>query len=150
MGLYEGVVPLIAAAYGAHNCGRLHEVVRKTALCLAVYVAVAGGIVSVLREPIVGCFSTDADVTAVAAAILASQLGACAFAAASGFIAGIFQTEGRGVAANVVAVARGVMLVPCVLVGGALFGLSGIVWSLLAAEALAFVVCLGAYVLVRS
>lgn len=150
MGLYEGVVPLIAAAYGACNRDRLHEVVRKTALCLAVYMALAGGIAWVLREPIVGCFSANASVIAVAATIFASQLGACAFAAASGLITGIFQAKGRGVAANVAAVARGVMLVPCVLVGGALFGLSGIVWSLLVAEALAFVVCLGACALVRA
>ena len=150
MGLYEGVVPLIAAAWGAANAARVHEIVRKTALCLAAFVAVAAGILFALRWQVVSLFTGDADVAALAAIILMAQLAACAFASASGLITGIFQAEGKGIAANVVSVTRGVALVPCVLAGIMLFGLNGVIWALLAAEVLSFVVCVTAYALSRN
>ena len=149
MGLYEGVVPLIAAAYGAGNAARVREIVRKTSVCLAAFVAVAGIVLFSLRTQVISLFTGDAGVVAAAAAILTAQLGACAFASASGLITGIFQAEGKGVAANVASVTRGVALIPCVLVGGALFGIDGVIWALLAAEALSFSVCLATYALSR-
>ncbi len=149
MGLYEGVVPLIAAAYGAKNLERVSEIVRKTALCLAVFCLVVAGALFLFRASIVSLFTADATVATVAAAILAAQLLACTFASASGLISGIFQAEGKGIAANVVCVVRGGAMIPCIFAGSALFGLDGIVWALLAAEVLSFLVCLGVYAATR-
>ncbi len=48
-----------------------------------------------------------------------------------------------------VCVVRGGAMVPCIFVGSALFGLDGIVWALLAAEVLSFLVCIGVYAIIR-
>lgn len=141
MGFYEGVVPLIAAAYGAKNRERISEIIRKTALCLAVFCLVVAGSIFLFRANIVSLFTADATVAALAAAILTAQLLACAFASASGLISSVFQAEGKGVAANVVSVVRGGAMIPCIFLGSALFGLDGVVWALLAAEVLSFLVC---------
>lgn len=150
MGIFEGVVPLIAAAYGAENHARIREIVQKTALCLAVFCLAAGSIVFAFRGTLVSLFTSDSSVVAIASAILTAQLFACAFECVSGLITGIFQAEGKGIAANVVSVVRGGALIPCILVGSAVFGLDGVVWALLAAEAASATVCAGMYAVIRT
>ncbi len=113
--------------------------------CLA-----AGSIVFAFRGTLVSLFTADSAVVTIASAILTAQLFACTFECVSGLITGIFQAEGKGIAANVVSIVRGGALIPCILVGSAVFGLDGVVWALLAAEAVSATVCAGMYAAIRA
>ena len=142
MGLSEGVVPLMGGAWGAHDACRMREVVKKTALCLVLYCATACVLALAFAGPIVGWFSDDAAVLSVGPSILAMQVLAVPFAAGSTLLMGLLQACGKGLAANVLSWVKGLAFVPCVVVGSLLFAVTGVIASLLVAEALAFLVAL--------
>lgn len=140
MGLYEGVVPLVAAAYGAGDRQRTREVVGGTAALLLALCLVAGLSCFALRYQLVGLFSSDGAVLSDGARILTAQLAALLFASGSGLATGVFQAEGRGVAANAMSVVRGGAMMAAVIAGSTLFGFDGLVWALFAAEVASFAV----------
>ncbi|MBH9754729.1 MATE family efflux transporter, partial [Clostridioides difficile] len=86
MGLYMGVIPLIATAYGARNELRVKEIIKKTALYLALVITCLFTILFTCRNFIVHCFSNDSDVIRIGAYILTVQLGSSFFAAGAGLI----------------------------------------------------------------
>ncbi|MCU6005263.1 MATE family efflux transporter, partial [Clostridioides difficile] len=136
MGLYMGVIPLIAVAYGARNELRMKEIIKKTALYLALVITCLFAILFTCRNFIVHCFSNDSDVIRIGAYILTVQLCSSFFAAGAGLLTGIFQAKGEGTPAVVMSVMRGIMLIPAIIFGNYLFKMNGVIFSLLVAEAI--------------
>ncbi|WP_131046035.1 MATE family efflux transporter, partial [Clostridioides difficile] len=136
MGLYMGVIPLIATAYGARNELRVKEIIKKTALYLALVITCLFTILFTCRNFIVHCFSNDSDVIRIGAYILTVQLCSSFFAAGAGLLTGIFQAKGEGTPAVVMSVMRGIMLIPAIIFGNYLFKMNGVIFSLLVAEAI--------------
>ena len=56
---------------------------------------------------------------------------------------GILQACGKGLAANVLSLFKGLAFVPCVLIGSWLFAADGVVLSLFVAEVVVFIVAVG-------
>ncbi|HBG4019782.1 TPA: MATE family efflux transporter [Clostridioides difficile] len=146
MGLYMGVIPLIAVAYGARNELRMKEIIKKTALYLALVITCLFAILFTCRNFIVHCFSNDSDVIRIGAYILTVQLCSSFFAAGAGLLTGIFQSKGEGTPAVVMSVMRGLMLIPAIIFGNYLFKMNGVIFSLLVAEAIS---CITGLVLYR-
>ncbi|MCJ0225458.1 MATE family efflux transporter [Clostridioides difficile] len=145
MGLYMGVIPLIAVAYGARNELRMKEIIKKTALYLALVITCLFAILFTCRNFIVHCFSNDSDVIRIGAYILTVQLCSSFFAAGAGLLTGIFQAKGEGTPAVVMSVMRGLMLIPAIIFGNYLFKMNGVIFSLLVAEAISCIIGLVLY-----
>ncbi|HBF4992484.1 TPA: MATE family efflux transporter [Clostridioides difficile] len=145
MGLYMGVIPLIAVAYGARNELRMKEIIKKTALYLALVITCLFAILFTYRNFIVHCFSNDSDVIRIGAYILTVQLCSSFFAAGAGLLTGIFQAKGEGTPAVVMSVMRGLMLIPAIIFGNYLFKMNGVIFSLLVAEAISCITGLVLY-----
>ncbi|WP_074116411.1 MATE family efflux transporter [Clostridioides difficile] len=145
MGLYMGVIPLIAVAYGARNELRMKEIIKKTALYLALVITCLFAILFTCRNFIVHCFSNDSDVIRIGAYILTVQLCSSFFAAGAGLLTGIFQSKGEGTPAVVMSVMRGIMLIPAIIFGNYLFKMNGVIFSLLVAEAISCITGLVLY-----
>ncbi|HBF0727312.1 TPA: MATE family efflux transporter [Clostridioides difficile] len=145
MGLYMGVIPLIAVAYGARNELRMKEIIKKTALYLALVITCLFAILFTCRNFIVHCFSNDSDVIRIGAYILTVQLCSSFFAAGAGLLTGIFQAKGEGTPAVVMSVMRGFMLIPAIIFGNYLFKMNGVIFSLLVAEAISCITGLVLY-----
>ncbi|HBF3048924.1 TPA: MATE family efflux transporter [Clostridioides difficile] len=145
MGLYMGVIPLIAVAYGARNELRMKEIIKKTALYLALVITCLFAILFTCRNFIVHCFSNDSDVIRIGAYILTVQLCSSFFAAGAGLLTGIFQAKGEGTPAVVMSVMRGIMLIPAIIFGNYLFKMNGVIFSLLVAEAISCITGLVLY-----
>lgn len=145
MGLYMGVIPLIATAYGARNELRVKEIIKKTALYLALVITCLFTILFTCRNFIVHCFSNDSDVIRIGAYILTVQLCSSFFAAGAGLLTGIFQAKGEGTPAVVMSVMRGLMLIPAIIFGNYLFKMNGVIFSLLVAEAISCITGLVLY-----
>ncbi|WP_461199615.1 efflux pump [Clostridioides difficile] len=145
MGLYMGVIPLIAVAYGARNELRMKEIIKKTALYLALVITCLFAILFTCRNFIVHCFSNDSDVIRIGAYILTVQLCSSFFAAGAGILTGIFQAKGEGTPAVVMSVMRGLMLIPAIIFGNYLFKMNGVIFSLLVAEAISCITGLVLY-----
>ncbi|HFL2401257.1 TPA: MATE family efflux transporter [Clostridioides difficile] len=145
MGLYMGVIPLIAVAYGARNELRMKEIIKKTALYLALVITCLFAILFTCRNFIVHCFSNDSDVIRIGAYILTVQLCSSFFAAGAGLLTGIFQSKGEGTPAVVMSVMRGLMLIPAIIFGNYLFKMNGVIFSLFVAEAISCITGLVLY-----
>ncbi len=145
MGLYMGVIPLIAVAYGAGNEIRMKEIIKKTSLYLVLVISCLFILIFTCRNFIVHCFSNDSDVIHIGAYILTIQLCSSFFAAGAGLLTGIFQAKGDGTPAVIMSVMRGLILIPAILFGNYLFKVNGVIFSLLAAEAISCITGLVLY-----
>ena len=139
MGLYMGVIPLIAVAYGAGNKLRMNEIIKKTTIYLALVITCLFVILFTCRNFIIHCFSNDSDVIHIGAYILTVQLCSSFFAAGAGLLTGIFQAKGEGTPAVIMSVMRGLILIPAIIFGNYFFKVNGVIFSLLVAEAISFI-----------
>lgn len=133
-GLFTGVVPLIAYAYAAGNQKRLNQVLTTTTLFFFVVTLVIGAGFMVFRQQIFSLFSKDPAVLEVGFTILTAMLVSTLFTGFTSIISGMFEAFGAGIQANIMAVVRGLALIPIIYLGNQLLGLNGIIWSLPAAE----------------
>ena len=145
MGLYMGVIPLIAVAYGAGNKLRIKEIIKKTSLYLALVITCLFVILFTGRNFIVHCFSNDPNVIHIGAYILTVQLCSSFFAAGAGLLTGIFQAKGEGTPAVIMSIMRGLILIPAIVFGNYLFKVNGVIFSLLVAEAISCITGLVLY-----
>ena len=66
--------------------------------------------------------------------ILTALLVSTLFAAISGLFTSMFQAFGKGIQANIMSAARGVALIPVIIIGNKLFQIDGIIWSMTVSE----------------
>lgn len=137
MGIYMGVIPLIAFSYASNNVERLNKVLKTTVLYLISIILVIAAVLFVFRTQILEMFSTDEDVITVGATILAALLTSTLFAGISGFFTSMYQAFGKGVQSNIMSAARGVALIPIIIIGNNLFQLNGVIWSMTVSEIVA-------------
>ena len=146
MGLYMGVIPLIAVACGAGNELRMKEIIKKTSLYLALVIGCLFIILFTCRNSIIHCFSNAPEVIHIGAYILTVQLCSSFFAAGAGLLTGIFQAKGEGTPAIIMSVIRGLILIPAIILGNHFFKVNGVIFSLLVAEAIS---CVTGFVLYK-
>ncbi|GLB30556.1 MATE family efflux transporter [Lacrimispora amygdalina] len=137
MGIYMGVIPLIAFSYSSNNMERLYKVLKTTLLYLVSIILVIAAVLFVFRTQVLEMFSTDEAVITVGTTILAALLVSTLFAGISGFFTSMYQAFGEGVQSNIMSVARGVALIPIIIIGNNLFQLNGVIWSMTASEIIA-------------
>lgn len=129
-----GVLPLLAYAYGKGDRARLSAALRASALTVGGVALLFAGVVLVLRDQVFSAFVADPAVLGIGATIITAQLVAMIANGFTGLITSLFQGTGQALAATVMSVTQGVLLVPVVLLGNRWFGLAGIVWALTVTE----------------
>jgi putative MATE family efflux protein len=133
-GLFMGIVPLIAYAYAAGNQKRLNQVATTATLFFIVITVIIGGIFMVFRQQIFSLFSKDPGVLVAGFTILTAMLVSTLFTGFTSIISNMFEAFGAGIQANIMAVVRGLALIPIIYLGNQMLGLNGVIWSLPAAE----------------
>lgn len=137
MGLFMGVVPLIAYAYSAKNKDRMMKIIRSTAIYIAFLVTTISAVLLTFRKPVFWLFSSDFGVINIGTVFLTAMLISSLFTSLSGLFTGIFQGIGREKEATIMSVARGLILIPVMITGNIIWGLNGVIWSLTVSEILA-------------
>ena len=110
MGLCEGVVPLIAYNF-----------------MIAVFT---------IGHHMVGLFTTDQAIVEMATFILKVTMTSLLLNGIGFLFTGMLQATGQGRGATIMAILQGVVIIPVLFIMNALFGLTGVIWSLLIAESL--------------
>lgn len=129
MGLCEGVVPLIAYNFMSDKA-RMKNIIKVVIMTIVVIFAVCMVIVFTTGHQLIGIFSNDAMATFMLKVTMTSLL-----LNSIGFLfTGMLQATGQGRGATIMAILQGVVIIPVLFVMNGLFGLTGIVWSLLIAE----------------
>lgn len=133
MGLSEGVIPLIAYNF-VSNKTRMKDTIKAVILSIAAIFAVCMTIVLLFGHSIVQLFSTDPQIVTLATFILKVTMTSLLLNGIGFLFTGMLQATGQGRGATIMAIAQGTVIIPVLFVLNALFGLPGVVWSLLIAE----------------
>ena len=93
-------------------------------------------------------FSADPSVVADGTLILTAMLVATLFNGFTGLVIAVFQATEQMRNATIMSVAQGILFIPVVLIGNAVLGMTGVIWSMTVTELLTF--GLGALLFARS
>jgi multidrug efflux pump len=139
MGLCEGVVPLIAFSFTANKL-RMKKTISFTVKMVATLATIFGVIVYLTSDHLIGFFTNDPQLIEIGSYILHVTFLSLFISGTTTLFTGIFQATGQGKAAFVMAIVQGVTLIPVLYIANRMNGFHGVVWSLVIADAVAFLV----------
>lgn len=139
-GLFTGIVPLIAYSYAAGNSERLNKIITTVIIYFLLITLVIGGLLFGFRLPILSLFSNDPGVLEAGKTILTAMLISTLFSGFTSIFTDMFQAFGAGTQSNIMALLRGLALIPVIILGNHYLGITGVIWSLPAAEILSCLV----------
>ncbi|MCK8486641.1 MATE family efflux transporter [Paenibacillus sp. MBLB2552] len=139
MGLCEGVVPLIAFTFTANRL-RMKQTIGFTIKSIAVLAVLFGVLVYLISDHLIGLFTNDPLLIEMGSYILHVTFLSLFISGATTLFTGIFQATAQGTAALVMSVIQGVTLIPVLYIANRMNGFHGVVWSLVIADAAAFLV----------
>lgn len=149
MGLCEGVVPLIAFSFTANKLRMKHTVqfTIKTIIALAV---VFGIVVYLISDHLIGLFTNDPQLIGMGSYILHVTFLSLFITGMTTLFTGIFQATAQGTAAFIMSIIQGATLIPVLFIANRMNGFHGVVWSLVIADAVAFLVGAAMLYLLRN
>ncbi|WP_172254469.1 MATE family efflux transporter [Saccharibacillus deserti] len=139
MGLCEGVVPLIAFSFTANRL-RMKQAIGFTIKTIVLLASIFGVVVYLTSDHLIGLFTRDPQLIEMGSYILQVTFLSLFISGATALFTGIFQATGQGTAALVMAVIQGITLIPVLFIANSMYGFHGVVWSLVVADAVAFLV----------
>lgn len=139
MGLCEGVVPLIAFSFTADKL-RMKHTIGFTVKAMAAMAAVFGIVVYLISDHLIGLFTQDPQMIQMGSYILHVTFLSLFISGLTTLFMGIFQATAQGTAAFVMSIIQGVTLIPVLFFANQTNGFHGVVWSLVIADAAAFLV----------
>lgn len=139
MGLCEGVVPLIAFSFTANKLRMKHTIsfTIKTIVALAV---VFGIVVYLISDHLIGWFTNDPQLIEMGSYILHVTFLSLFITGMTSLFTGIFQATAQGTAAFIMSVIQGITLIPVLYIANRMSGFHGVVWSIVIADAVTFLV----------
>ncbi|MGG1593574.1 MATE family efflux transporter [Terribacillus saccharophilus] len=139
MGLCEGVVPLIAFSFTANKL-RMKRTIGFTFKSIMVLAVVFGVIVYLISDHLIGLFTTDPQLIVMGSYILHVTFLSLFITGMTTLFTGIFQATAQGTAAFIMSIAQGITLIPVLFIANEVSGFHGVVWSLVIADAVTFLV----------
>ncbi|MEO2202754.1 MATE family efflux transporter [Paenibacillus pabuli] len=139
MGLCEGVVPLLAFTFTANKL-RMKQTIGFTIKTIVVLAVGFGVIVYFISDHLIGLFTSDPYLIEMGSYILHVTFLSLFISGMTTLFTGIFQATAQGTAAFIMSIIQGVTLIPVLFIANHLNGFHGVVWSLVIADAVAFLV----------
>ncbi|CAH1199274.1 Multidrug export protein MepA [Paenibacillus sp. JJ-223] len=139
MGLCEGVVPLIAFTFTANKL-RMKQTIGFTIKTMVALAVGFGVIVYLISDHLIGLFTSDPQLIEMGSYILHVTFLSLFISGMTTLFTGIFQATAQGTAAFIMSIIQGVTLIPVLYIANHMNGFHGVVWSLVIADAVAFLV----------
>ena len=137
LGICQGMMPLVAYNYTSGNRQRLADTIRLARRLGLAVAAVSIVLYESFAAPLTRLFLEDAGTVALAAQFLRARVLAAPLMFLSFFTVYLFQAFGKGHISLFLGVTRWLALnIPMLFLLNALFGMYGLVWSQMAADAL--------------
>ncbi|MEC0178031.1 MATE family efflux transporter [Paenibacillus favisporus] len=139
MGLCEGVVPLIAFSFTANKL-RMKQTIGFTIKTIVALAVAFGIIVYLISDHLIGLFTNDPQLIEMGSYILHVTFLSLFITGMTTLFTGIFQATAQGTAAFIMSIIQGVTLIPVLYIANRMNGFHGVVWSLVIADVVAFLV----------
>ncbi|WP_458732142.1 MATE family efflux transporter [Bacillus subtilis] len=139
MGLCEGVVPLIAFSFTADKL-RMKNTIGFTLKAIVTLALMFGVIVYLISDHLIGLFTNDPQLIKIGSYILHVTFLSIFITGMSSLFTGIFQATAQGTAAFVMSFIQGITLIPVLFIANQVNGFHGVIWSLVIADTVAFLV----------
>ena len=139
MGLCEGVVPLIAFSFTANKL-RMKQTIGFTFKAIMGLAVVFGIIVYFISDNLIGLFTNDPQLIEMGSYILHVTFLSLFVSGMTTLFMGIFQATAQGTAAFIMSIIQGITLIPVLYIANHMNGFHGVVWSLVIADTVAFLV----------
>ena len=139
MGLCEGVVPLIAFSFTANKL-RMKNTIGFTIKAIVALAVVFGIIVYLISDHLIGLFTNNPQLIEMGSYILHVTFLSLFITGMTSLFTGIFQATAQGTAAFIMSIIQGITLIPVLFIANQMNGFQGVVWSLVIADAIAFLV----------
>ncbi|UJF33368.1 MATE family efflux transporter [Paenibacillus hexagrammi] len=149
MGLCEGVVPLIAFSFTANKL-RMKQTIGFTIKAIVGLAALFGVIVYLISSHLIGLFTNDPQLIEMGSYILHVTFLSLFITGMTTLFTGIFQATAQGTAAFIMSVIQGITLIPVLFIANHMNGFHGVVWSLVIADTVAFLVGAGMLYVLRN
>ncbi|WP_090713614.1 MATE family efflux transporter [Paenibacillus typhae] len=149
MGLCEGVVPLIAFSFTANRL-RMKQTIGFTVKTIVALAVAFGLIVYLISDHLIGLFTNDPQLIEMGSYILHVTFLSLFISGTTALFTGIFQATAQGTAAFIMSIIQGATLIPVLYVANRMNGFHGVVWSLVIADAAAFLVGAGMLYILRN
>ena len=139
MGLCEGVVPLIAFSFTANKL-RMKNTIGFTIKAIVALAVVFGIIVYLISDHLIGLFTNNPQLIEMGSYILHVTFLSLFITGMTTLFTGIFQATAQGTGAFIMSIIQGITLIPVLFIANQMNGFRGVVWSLVIADAIAFLV----------
>jgi multidrug efflux pump len=149
MGLCEGVVPLIAFSFTANRL-RMKQSIGFTVKTIVALAVAFGLIVYLISDHLIGLFTNDPQLIEMGSYILHVTFLSLFISGTTALFTGIFQATAQGTAAFIMSIIQGATLIPVLYIANRMNGFHGVVWSLVIADAAAFLVGAGMLYILRN
>ncbi|MEF2966563.1 MATE family efflux transporter [Paenibacillus sp. M1] len=139
MGLCEGIVPLVAFSFTANKL-RMKQTIGFTIKAIVALAVLFGVIVYLTSDHLIGLFTNDPQLIEMGSYILHVTFLSLFITGMTTLFTGIFQATAQETAAFIMSVIQGITLIPVLFIANRMNGFHGVVWSLVVADAVAFLV----------
>ena len=139
LGLCEGVVPLIAFSFTANKM-RMKHAIRFTIKTMLALAFIFGVIVYLIADHLIGLFTNDPYLIEMGSYILHVTFLSLFISGMTTLFTGIFQATAQGTAAFIMSIIQGITLIPVLFIANHLYGFHGVIWSLVIADVVSFLV----------
>ncbi|KGR84902.1 MATE family efflux transporter [Lysinibacillus odysseyi] len=139
MGLCEGVVPLIAFSFTADKT-RMKHTIGFTIKAIVTLACVFGVIVYLISDHLIGLFTNEPQLIEMGSYILHVTFLSLFVSGMTTLFTGIFQATAQGTAAFIMSIIQGITLIPILFIANHMHGFHGVIWSLVIADTVAFIV----------
>lgn len=134
MGIFMGGMPLLAYCVGALNRSRLRSALRASVVSILGFTVVFSGLIYLFRVQVLDLIG-GGELVAGGEGILVAMLVSTIFNGITGLLIVWFQASGQARPSLVMTSLQGFLAIPFLLGMKALWGQSGVVWSITATEA---------------
>ena len=144
LGICLGMVPLVGYNFGSGNHKRMNDFVRLSRIAILAFSVVCAVLFFCFAQPIVGIFIKDEATVSQGAAFLRGRCFSLPFMMIGYHVVNYMNAVNKGKASFLLAVIRHIVLIIPILISmNAIWGLNGLIWAQLVADAVnALIACL--------
>ena len=140
MGIFLGIMPLIAYNFSGKNFKRLHLAINNAFKYIFIISIIFVVLTFIFKLQIIKLFTNNINIEHLWSEILIAMLISALFNGLTGLFMCIFQSTGKGLPTAILGISQGILYIPIIILLNYTLGLKGIIWAGTITEFITFVI----------